>query len=96
MTATYKKLKTGEWGIVVDGDAKAGDVVEVTTKAGKIKTETVARVLWSGDGKSICAVKQKPRASRRVGGYCGECGEPILTANQRCWETGMLCFSDGD
>jgi hypothetical protein len=26
--------------------------------------------------------------------YCEECGEPINSPDQRCWETGATCYSE--
>lgn len=62
MTATYTKLKSGNWGIRVQGEAKAGDYVSVTKKDGTTKTERIERVVWTGNGISLCAIK-------RAGGY---------------------------
>ena len=69
MAATFTKLKNGDWGIKVDGKAKEGTVVTVTKKDGTSSQETVAKVIWSGSGVSICAIVQKPRlaASKEVG-----------------------------
>lgn len=80
--ASYTKLKSGEWGIRVPGTATAGQTVNVVTKAGKSKTETIARVVWTGNGVSLCTVVQRgadapttaARGSRRGGNVCAECG----------------------
>jgi hypothetical protein len=64
MAASYTKLHNGTWGIRVKGSTSQGATVEVTTKAGVVKTETVQRVLWSGNGTSICAITYTPRASK--------------------------------
>ena len=69
MSATYSKLKSGEWGIRVQGTVKAVDVVTVTTKSGEVKTETVAKVVWTGQGVTLCAVKPKPKAPAQNGGH---------------------------
>lgn len=70
ISATYSKLKSGEWGIRVPGATREGQTVTVTTKAGAAKTETVARVLWTGNGVSICAIAQRSRG-RWSGCSCG-------------------------
>jgi len=44
---TYTKLREG-WGVRATAPVQAGQTVSVTTKAGAVKTETVARVLWQG------------------------------------------------
>jgi hypothetical protein len=61
--ATYTKLRNDTWGIRVKGPAVPGDTVEVTTKAGETKKEVVERVLWEGDGVTICAVVRTESSS---------------------------------
>lgn len=58
MQNSYTKLKDGTWGIRISGTATAGSAVEITTKAGSRKVETVGRVLWTGDGVSLCSIAQ--------------------------------------
>jgi hypothetical protein len=71
MSATYTKLKSGEWGVRVQGDARVGQVVTVKKRDGTTKTETIEKVVWSGNGISLCAVSRSakpaytPRAGRR-------------------------------
>lgn len=38
MSATWYKLKSGEWGVKIRHDGQAGDEVEVTNKKGETKT----------------------------------------------------------
>lgn len=75
MKATYKKLKNGGWGIIVEGSPKEGDKLTVTKKDGSTKAEIVKDILWAGDGKSICSIVPTERTydSRR---RCAECGRP--------------------
>ena len=61
LMATYTKLRSGYWGIRVSGSAAPGDRVTVRTKAGREQRETVSRVLWSGDGVSICEIATRPK-----------------------------------
>jgi hypothetical protein len=93
---TYTKLRDGSWGIKVQGTASAGQTVTVTKRDGSSKAETVARVLWAGDGVAICSVANKGASSgrsgysgRRSGGRyeCEECGDMVSPGTQ-CWETG--------
>ena len=76
--ATYMKLKNGDWGIRVEGPVQIGQQVTVTTKAGMTKTETVAAVLWSSGGVSLCSIQAKPQASgpryQRGPRTCKTCG----------------------
>jgi hypothetical protein len=57
-TATYTKLKSGDWGIRVQGIVRAGDKVTVRKKSGESKVETVEKVLWAGDGVSLCMIRR--------------------------------------
>lgn len=76
---TYTKLKSGEWGLRVPGGAaRAGMSVAVHTKAGAAKTETIDRVLWSGNGVSLCTIRKRQRSSYGGDGFrpvagCGNC-----------------------
>lgn len=63
MTATYTKLKSGDWGVRATSPVKAGDRVSVTTKAGARKSEEVARVIWRGDGVWLCAIAPRQQSS---------------------------------
>lgn len=90
-TATYTKLQNGTWGIRVTLPAPSvGESVTVTTKAGQVKTETVEKVLWQGNGVAICAIAQRagnfrarPTASRYYGrnrdNECELCGRNRYT-----------------
>lgn len=54
---TYTKLKSGDWGVRVEGaKVTAGQVVSVRKKSGEVKSETIAKVVWSGNGVSLCAI----------------------------------------
>lgn len=63
--ASYCQLPSGKWGIrVYSGSPNPGDVVEVTTKSGKKKHETVKKVLrQSNDGATICVIEESTEAS---------------------------------
>lgn len=56
MNATYTKLQSGEWGIRVTGTVSPGVTVPVSKKSGETKTETVGKVVWSGNGVSLCTI----------------------------------------
>jgi hypothetical protein len=66
VNATYTKLRDGSWGIRVTGTAKAGDVVTVTKRSGETVNATVGRVVWSGNGVSLCEVAAAPKRGRRA------------------------------
>lgn len=83
MAASFTKLKSGDWGIYVDGTAKEGQTVNVSKKDGTTQECVVAKVLWKGKGKSLCAIEQRQKAAassgnsgrssrgRRTGCACG-------------------------
>jgi len=72
MAATYTKLRTGDWGVRIEGTAAVGSAVTVTRRDGQTKTETISRVVWSGGGVTLCAVEPTARPATqyaRSGGY---------------------------
>lgn len=56
MQATYTKLKSGDWGIRVLGVVAEGSSITVTKKSGETRTEVIRKVLWFGNGISLCAI----------------------------------------
>lgn len=82
-TATYTKLKNGDWGVRVPTESvRDGDTVTVVKKSGDTKTETIARVLWRGNGVALCAVAPRGKVydaqkfngyGARKGGYVKAC-----------------------
>lgn len=63
--ASYCQLPSGKWGIrVYEGHPSPGDIVEVTTKSGKKKNETIKKVLRvSNDGAMVCTIEENGEAS---------------------------------
>lgn len=53
---SYSKLKSGEWGVRLEGSAQPGQIVNVMTKAGKVKPEKLGRLVWSGTGVQLYAI----------------------------------------
>lgn len=103
MSASYTKLRDGNWGVRIVGPApQQGATVTVTKKSGETKTETIGRLLWEGDdratGRHVCLcsiiktnTSNTSGANRRRGGryVCEECGD-YVEPGTRCWETGMM------
>src|SRR5690606_27312903 len=57
-TATPTKLKNGSWGArVASTYVRAGDIVRITTRGGKSWDAEITKVVWSGNGVSICATR---------------------------------------
>jgi predicted SprT family Zn-dependent metalloprotease len=74
-TATPKKLHNGDWGALAQtATVKSGDTLRITTKSGKQWNATVRQVLWTGDGKAICATNSG-NSDGRHDGFCDECSE---------------------
>lgn len=86
-SATYAKLRDGSWGVRVAGEVMAGALVTVVKKSGETKQERIAKVLFSGDGVSICSIatggNARPARLRRG---CG--------CNADCCDSRCLCGSD--
>lgn len=62
MATTFTKLRNGSWGVRTTEKVRPGDTVEVTTKAGETRIETIAYVVWSGEDRetgapiALCAI----------------------------------------
>lgn len=81
-TAAPTKLRSGAWGARVTGTVAVGDVVTITTRAGKSWQARVTQVVWTGSGVSVCATESFDRGAsparpaprnrgRRTGCSCG-------------------------
>ncbi len=64
MAATYTKLKTGNWGVRSTEEIRVGQVVHVTKKDGSGKDETIDKVVWSGNGVWLAAIRQTANPAR--------------------------------
>lgn len=82
--ATYTKLQSGDWGLRgTPSELTSGATVNVTTKAGQRKQETVGKVLWTGNGVSIATIAGKGQSSstyRRRRSYTGS-----TAYDHQCW-----------
>ena len=98
-TASYVKLPDGSWGVRISGEAKPGPV-DVATKSGDRKTETITEVLRTEGDYSFCAIKpreKKQRAPRQPssvgerGAYTSQfqgsksCRDPQHKVGESCW-----------
>lgn len=84
--ASFAKLDGGKWGVRVPGVPAVGSTVEVEGKYGR-KTVTIAAVVETRDGSSVCSIVAEPRKPRSSsgrgshgGGRCRECHGPIVDA----------------
>ena len=69
-TATPRKLTDGSWGVRVTTPVTAGQPVTVKARSGKTWTATIDRVIWTGNGISLCTTRQT--APKRRSGKCRE------------------------
>lgn len=99
---TPTRLHSGEWGAKVHGSVNKGDRVTITTRAGKSWDTTVRKVVWSGDGVSICATEPRrngytpARRNNRGyvidrGHYDGYCGYPCPVSGRKCCPANGPC-----
>ena len=54
--SNYSKLKSGEWGVRLEGTAKTGDIINVVRKDGKVKPEKLGKLVWEGGGAQLYAI----------------------------------------
>lgn len=94
MSATYTKLKSGNWGVRIEGAAQAGQTITVTKRDGSTKSETIERVVWSGNGVSLCAIRQSHYScsTARYGSY-STIGQRQNERMRRTGWTGCSCGS---
>lgn len=97
INATYAKLRSGDWGIRSTAALRAGDSIAVTKRDGSTKTETVAKIVFTGGGVTLAAIASGAPASSpsrfahtgagksasNVGGYSSYCTN---RANCRCFD----------
>lgn len=59
-TATFTKLRSGDWGLRVNRAGgympKPGEYVNVVKKSGETTLKEVRRVLWNNDEIALCAI----------------------------------------
>lgn len=68
MKATYTKLKTGGWGIRIEGKPPEGTTVTVTKKSGAVQNETVGKILWTDGEITLAEIGGKPTTARKNDG----------------------------
>jgi hypothetical protein len=100
VTTTYRKLRSGVWGLRVEGSTWPGAVVTVVKRSGETKTERVGRVLWAGEGVSLCTIKRdEPPAWEK--GYdenrstnCSRCCYVPGERTAQLWEDCSYCGTE--
>lgn len=61
---SFAKLNDGSWGIRVYGSVAIGDRVQVTKKDNTTSLQTVVRVVWTGNGVSLCEIASAAKPPR--------------------------------
>lgn len=93
MTASYTKLKNESWGVRVQGAAvKPGQTISVKKQSGEVKSETIEKIVWTGNGVSLCSIKRATAGSTAKPaqrGVCISCGEPCNPNYRKCRDCGM-------
>lgn len=65
-TATYTKLRSGEWGIRTTYPINGVRQVQVTKKSGETKNEIAGREIWHGNGIYLYTIE---RSGKRRDSY---------------------------
>jgi hypothetical protein len=87
--ATWTKLKSGDWGVRLEGLGKPGQSVQVEKKAGGSSTVALDRLIWKGNGISLWSIRKSGGSGGGDSGWavpkkyssgpkkerCAECGE---------------------
>ena len=63
MPTTYTKLRTGAWGVRSTAPLTVGQTVTVEKRDGSRKSETIATIVWRGDGVTLAALAPKGAAA---------------------------------
>ena len=96
-TATPTKLRSGEWGARVEGQISVGDTIEIRTRAGKLWSAIVVKVIWHNNEVALVATRScedkygRPNNFRNSQIYGtkrehdeGYCGYPCRVTGQKC------------
>jgi len=71
--ARPKKLRSGDWGAIVDGRIREGESVRIRTRAGKEWTAYVSKVVWTDGSVTIFATSSITGRNSRSRSSSGEC-----------------------
>lgn len=94
MSISYVKLRSGSWGIRSGSPIKEGMTVTVVKKNGESKSETVGKVVWSGDGVWLATIRKSDTSSdrpRRDPNAPGRNG--MMPGCAACSRLGRMCKS---
>ena len=84
--ASWCKLRDGSWGVKVDGTATVGQSIKVAKNSGETQDVTIQRIVFSGNGVSLCAVSLPNGTGAQSSGprkKCWECGRSFTPSDAR-------------
>lgn len=98
IVASPAKLSDGSWGARIQTRVQVGEEVTIRTAAGKTWTAIVTRVVWAGDGVTLCATRSADRPAvsapaRRERNGCGRCCR-TATRTAQIWEECDYCGAE--
>lgn len=95
MAITYTKLKSGDWGMRSNRALTPGTSVTVSKASGETKSETVGKLIWSGNGVHLYAMQRAAASSgrstdrgQRTGCSCGSRVDKhgaLINPETSCW-----------
>ena len=101
MSASYTKLKSGDWGIRATEPITEGSTVAVRKKDGTVDRKVVGSIVWSGDGVTLATIASTNTRSNSYGfrrsdraphgRTCPMCGARDCP---RAWDSRDLCQED--
>ena len=93
MEGTWTKLRSGEWGARVETTSLTmGAKLTMRRKDGATSVVTIDKIVWQGQGVSVCAVSKSaaPKKERTGCSYC--CRTATRTA--QIWEDCPYCGNE--
>lgn len=53
---TFARLRSGEWGIRIEGKARTGEKAVITKRDGGTSTVRIGEIVWSGEGTTLATI----------------------------------------
>jgi hypothetical protein len=86
--ASPAKLHNGDWGCRTRSDVQVGDIVAITTRAGKSWDARIEQIVWKNDEIALCATASLDRQSG-----CSRCRR-TATRTAQIWEDCEYCGTE--
>lgn len=93
MKVTFTKLKSGDWGLRIEGGTvREGQAVTVAKKDGTSDSKTVGKVLWTGNGVTLATISSDGSSysfkSKKSSGSCRCGGRVTADTDGDCYHCG--------